>query len=228
VVTIVPSAFIFFSVLKKSFFESDTKRFMHDIELSLEDRNTTVIDYRVVYDDKKPVIKIALIGDPISDDIRSNWLKLREKYDLAHVELDIREPRDFSKAIEAIREESRTGSVTQVQDFYERQIAERDTTIRSLERRLETEAVVTGDFNMLTAEMKTLYPELLRLAFANFYESDFKGRVDTVATLMVEWEPSTPQPRRRQSAERMSDWLKVRLGKPVRVVNFCEGVILAD
>lgn len=225
VVTIVPSAFIFYSVLKKSFFESDTKRFMQAIELTLEDRNTTVIDYKLVYDDDKPVIKIALIGDPISDDLRRSWLKLRDDYDLENIDLDIREPRDFSKAIEDIREETRLGSATQMQQFYERQISERDTSIRSLERRLERETVVVGDFFTLTSEVKTLYPELVRLAFANFYESNFSGKVDTVATLMIEWQPATPQTKRRHSAERLSDWLQVRLAKKVRVVNFCEGVI---
>ncbi len=228
ILTIVPSAFIFFAVLKESFFESDTKRFIMAVEQSLEERNTTVIDYKVLTDDGQPTIKIALIGDPISEDLRNAWLKMRDDFDLSNVALDIREPRDFTQAIEAIREESRSGSFEQVQAFYQRQIAERDTALVQLSKKLEREAVVTGDFNVLTNELKTLYPDLERLAFANFYESDFSGRVDTVATLMIEWREPTPQSDRRLNAQRLNDWLIVRLGKKVRVVNFCEGVIFAE
>lgn len=229
VVTMVPSAFIFFQVLRESFFESDTKRFLAAVEATLEERNTTVIDHRVIYDEAgNPVIKIALIGDPISEDLRRTWHQMRNDYDLGDIVLDIREPRDFTQAIEAIREESRTGSFTQVQDFYERRIHSMDSIIASLEISLRNERVVSGDFQLLTGEVKSLYPELERLAFANFYETDFSGRTDTIPTLMVEWRSETPQGRRRESALRMREWLQVRLSKSVRVVNACEGVIGAE
>ncbi len=229
VVTMVPSAFIFFQVLRESFFESDTKRFLAAVEATLEERNTTVIDYRILQNENgEPVIKIALIGDPISEDLRRTWHQLRSDYDLGDITLDIREPRDFTQAIEAIREETRTGSFTQVQDYYERRVKKMDSTITQLESLLQSERVVSGDFQLLIGEVKSLYPELDRLAFANFYESDFSGKTDTIPTLMVEWSPNTPLVRRRESALRMREWLKVRLAKDVRVVNACEGVIGTD
>ncbi len=89
---------------RNSFFESDTKRFIVAVEASLEQRNTTLIDYKIDTDGESPVIKIALIGDPISDDLRNTWIRMRSDYGLEKVELDIREPRDFSK----VRGERRT------------------------------------------------------------------------------------------------------------------------
>lgn len=229
IVTMVPSAFIFFKVLKESFFESDTKRFLAAVEASLEERNTTVIDYRVIHDELgEPVIKIALIGDPISDDLRRTWHQMRKEYDLGDITLDIREPRDFTQAIEAIREETRTGSFTQMQDFYERRIQTLDSMVFDLQTLLKNERVVSEDFELLTGEVKSLYPELERLAFANFYETDFSGKTDTIPTLMVEWIPSASLENRRQNAIRMREWLRLRLAKPVRVVNACEGVIGAE
>lgn len=225
ILTVVPAAFIFFSVLKQSFFASDAARLIHAIEETLEDRNTTVIDYKVVYDNNEPVIKIALIGDPISEDLRNSWLRLRDELDLKRVELDIREPKDYTKAIEAIREESRAGSVSQLQDFYERQIMARDSSILILRKQIEGQAGMQGDFNILTHEVKSLYPEIDRLAFANLFESDFSGKIDTIPTMMVSWTNETPFPERRISAERMKKWLEVRMNKPIRVVNFCEGVV---
>lgn len=46
-ITMVPSAFIFVNVLQTNFFERDTKQFILAIEQSLEDRNTTLIDYKI-------------------------------------------------------------------------------------------------------------------------------------------------------------------------------------
>lgn len=216
-ITMVPSAFIFVNVLQNSFFESDTKRFIVAVEASLEQRNTTLIDYKIDTDGESPVIKIALIGDPISDDLRNTWIRMRSDYGLEKVELDIREPRDFSKAIEEIRLESKVGSFDQLQDYYQRELARRDSTIASLNARIGKEAVFSGNVDQLGAELKSLYPNMQRFAFANFYESNF-AQLDTISTVVVKWTPSTPAEDRAANAKRLQDWLSVRLGKQVRVV----------
>lgn len=225
IITVVPSAFIFFQVLKDSFFESDTKQYMAAVEASLAERNTTIIDYKVITEGAHPVIKIALIGDPITTDLQTQWLQLRDDYGLGHVEIDVREPKDFSKAIEALREENRMNSMAQLREFYEQQIEQRDSLIIRLQQRVQLSNEEVADFALLASEVKSLYPELDKVAFANFYETDFDSPVDTVATLMVDWSEDLPQPERRPLAERISNWLKVRMGKPVRIVNACEGVV---
>jgi len=218
-ITMVPSAFIFVNVLQTNFFERDTKQFILAIEQSLEDRNTTLIDYKIDTHGKSPVIKIALIGDPISDDLRNTWIRMRSGYGLEKVELDIREPRDFSKAIEDIRKESKVCSFDQLQDYYRRELARRDSTISSLEARIGKEAVFSGNFDQLGAELKSLYPNVQRFAFANFYESNF-ARIDTISTVVVKWAPATPAEDRAANGKRLQAWLSARLGKQVRVVEY--------
>jgi len=192
VITIVPSAFIFVHVLKTSFFESDSKRFIAAVDLTLADINTTMIDYKVINTDEEKVIKIALIGDPIDDNMKAKWQRMLGDYSLLNVELDIREPRDYSKAIEEMRTENRMSSMEQMHAFYGLQISSRDSLIALLERSLDHTIGVFGDFNLLTEEVKTLYPEMDRMAFANFFESDFSGKTDTIPTLMVNWAANTP------------------------------------
>lgn len=223
VVTIVPSAFIFVHVLKTSFFESDSKRFVTAVDQTLTDINTTMIDHKVISTDDEKIIKIALIGDPIDQDLRARWQNMLRDFDLDEVRLDIREPLDYSEAIEEMRSENRMSSMEQMRAFYERQIETRDSTITTLETALDHTVGVFGDFSLLTSEVKTLYPEMERLAFANFFESDFSGKTDTIPTLVVNWQDATPQAKRQLNAERLSSWLEVRLKKPVRVVDFNEG-----
>jgi uncharacterized hydrophobic protein (TIGR00271 family) len=224
VITIVPSAFIFVHVLKTSFFESDSKRFVSAVEQTLTEINTTMIDYKILNTEEEQVIKIALIGDPIDQSLRTRWVSMLSDYGLEEVTLDIREPRDYSQAIEEMRSENRMSSMDQMRGFYESQIETRDSTIRSLQITLDQTIGVFGDFNLLTAEVKSLYPDLERVAFANFFESDFSGDADTIPTLMVNWQRQTPFADRRLNAERLSSWLEVRLKRPVRVVNFFEGI----
>ena len=144
---------------------------------------------------------------------------MRSRYGLEKVELDIREPRDFSKAIEEIRQESKVGSFDQLQDYYRRELARRDSTIASLNARIGKEAVFSGNFDQLGAELKSLYPNVQRFAFANFYESNF-ARIDTISTVVVKWAPATPAEDRAANGKRLLAWLSARLGNQVRVVEY--------
>lgn len=217
VITIVPSAFIFVHVLKTSFFESDSKAFVAAVEQTLEGVNTTMIDYKIINTDESKQIKIALIGDPIDQSLRMRWQLMLSDFDLEGVALDIREPRDYSEAIEAMRSESRTGSIEQMRSFYEAQIEQRDSVISTLESTLEHSMGVLSDFNLLTRELKSLYPEMERVAFANFLESDFLNVTDTIPTLILHWKSTTPVETQRLNAEHIAEWLEIRLNKPVRI-----------
>lgn len=225
VITIVPSAFIFVHVLQTSFFESDSKRYIAAVDASLEEISTTMIDYKIITTDDSRVIKISLIGDPIDENLRLRWQEMLDEFGLEEVVLDIREPRDYSEAIEEMRSENRLSSMEQMRSFYESQILSRDSIIAALEMNLEHSIGVFGDFSLLTSEVKMLYPEMDRLAFANFFQTDVSGSTDTIPTLMVNWRSDTPQAKRKQNAEQLANWLEVRLKKSVRVVNFCEGLI---
>ncbi len=75
----------------------------------------------------------------------------------------------------------------------------------------------SGNVDQLGAELKSLYPNMQRFAFANFYESNF-AQLDTISTVVVKWTPSTPAEDRAANGKRLQDWLSVRLGKQVRVV----------
>ena len=220
-ITVIPSAFIFYNVLRQSFFTSDANLFLVAVEQSLEQRNTTIIDQKVIYDPDKPMIKIALMGDPISTDLRNQWEELRVEYGLQNCELDIREPRDFTQAIEALREENMVRSTQQMEEFYRTQIKQREEEIQGLERELNLMRRGEGEFQSISAEVKMLFPGLKRAAFANLQETNFSAQPDTIPTLMVLWPDNLDEEEVNESEEQLNRWLRARLKDPdARVVHY--------
>lgn len=221
VLMIVPSGFIFWNVLQQSFFNGDANAFLKDVEQTLEGRNTTIIDEKIIYDSEHPMIKMALMGDPVNDELRNRWEELRIHHGLEDCQLDIREPRDFTQAIEALREENKSNSVQQMEDFYRTQITQRDDELRDLRQRLEFYEHNQGKFGDISSEVKMLFPELRRVAFAEVCETDFSNHPDTIPTLMVQWPDNMRLSEKAEAQEQLDRWLHARLkDDKARVVEY--------
>lgn len=211
IATILPSGFIFYNVLRQSFFSRNAQRFLVKVEASLEGKGTTIIDERVIYDAEKPLIKLALMGDPLTKDMRDSWQQYRIEEGLETCQLDIREPRDFTQAIESLREENKLNSSQQIEDFYRSQIQEKEARIQDLQARLMISEKESGEFQELSAEVKMLFPEVSRAAFAYLSETNFSNAPDTIPTLMLEWPAEMSSAEMLDAESQLSRWLQVRL-----------------
>lgn len=221
IITVVPSAFIFYDVLQKSFFSGRAQGFLQEVEASLVDKRTTLISERIIFDADTPSIKIALMGDPISPELRSYWKDLQVEYDLEKCNIDIREPRDFSNEIEELRAQSRELSDGKVKEFYLQQIEERNATLDSLQQLLSSYREGGQQLDEIAAELKMLFPRVERAAFAYLEETDFTNGTDTIPTLLVQWTADLQVADRNDQEEQLSMWLKVRLrNEEARVMHY--------
>ncbi|MFT5980061.1 MAG: putative hydrophobic protein (TIGR00271 family) [Flavobacteriales bacterium] len=211
ITTILPSAFIFYSVLKQSFFSRNAQRFLTKVELSLEGKGTTIISDKIIYDAENPMIKLALMGDPISADLRASWDQFQIEEGLHNCFLDIRQPKDFTLEIESVREENRLNSSQQIEAFYRTQIQDREAEIRMLRDKLFISDRESGEFEALSSEVKMLFPEIRKAAFAYLCETNFSHNPDTIPTLMVEWPKDMETAELVKSEAQLSRWLQVRL-----------------
>jgi len=157
------------------------------------------------------VIKLALMGDPISADLRASWDQFQIEEGLQNCFLDIRQPKDFTQEIESVREENRLNSSQQMEAFYRTQIQDREAEIRMLRDKLFISDKESGEFEALSSEVKMLFPEIRKAAFAYLCETNFKNNPDTIPTLMVEWPQDMEMAELLQSEAQLSRWLQVRL-----------------
>lgn len=211
-ITVVPSAFIFYNVLQKSFFERNAGNFITELEAVLEPTNTYVVgDAKVLYDKKHPVIKIALMGDPLSDELRSRFDQLKMQNSLENCVLDIREPRDYSQAIDALKEESEAQSLEMNRNMFQSMLREKDQQISSLEKQVSHLSYSQAPFPDISAEVKMLFPEIEQLAFAKLAETDFQQGIDTIPTLLIQWPKKITPKQIRNNETQLKRWLQTRL-----------------
>ncbi len=221
IITVVPSGYIFYNVLQKSFFHGRAQSFLQEVELSLSDRSTTLISERIVYDVDTPSIKIALMGDPLTPDLRDHWKDLQQRYELEDCNLDIREPRDFGTEIAKLREQSRELSEGQVKEFYLRELDDRNRELDSLEQVLSTYQEGSQQLDEIAGEIKMLFPGIERAAFAFLEETDFTNGTDTIPTLLVKWTPELDKRERKESEAKLTEWLRIRIrNQEARVMHY--------
>jgi hypothetical protein len=221
-ITVVPSGFIFYDVLQNSFFDRNARLFIAEVETTLEPTNTYIVgDAKILYHKEYPVIKIALMGDPLSDEMRNNFDRLRQENSLDNCTLDIREPRDYSQAIDALKSESETQSLEMNRNMFQSMLSEKDQKILDLEKTLSLMSYSEAPFPNISAEVKMLFPEIEQLAFARLAETDFNHGIDTIPTLLIQW-PSKMIPEEIRSNEtQLKRWLQTRLKDPeARIIRY--------
>lgn len=211
-ITVVPSAFIFYNVLQNSFFERNARNFIVEVETALEPTNTYIVgDAKVLYDKKYPVIKIALMGDPLSTEMRATFDRLKSENSLEDCALDIREPRDYSSVIDALKEESEAQSLEMNRSMFQSMLSEKDQRILSLEKQLSLMSYSQAPFPDISAEVKMLFPEIEQLAFAKLAETNFQNGIDTIPTLLIQWPNKMIPEQIRSNETQLKRWLQTRL-----------------
>jgi hypothetical protein len=90
-------------------------------------------------------------------------------------------------------------------------IRNKDERIELLENRLfeysESEVKVLD----ISKELKIQFDDLLRISYAKSLESDFSGKVDTIPTFMVQWDPKASKKERLKNEETIGKLMQLRL-----------------
>ncbi len=236
IIIILPSAQIFWNVIKESQFNHRADNFITE---NLKPYKPDIIYTQKHYSDTLSEINIYLTHYCIPDaEIKDLQDKL-QLYGLSKKGSAIRvtdstalifhqEKNNFDTLVNKINkmqknlpEKLRIGVLEEIYKNQEKAIVGKNTKIEFLENQLIRIKQDTIPLYSLKKELAVQYPRIEKFAFAKSIELNDSGKYDTIPTILVKWKKGTYNSYIRKQSKTLRDWLKIRLNKDtLRVVRF--------
>ena len=202
--TMVPSVYITYNMVKTNIFETNASRF---IKNEFNFPNTLVVDRYVKTENPERRIEVSLIGKEISEEV---IVSLKEKmlhYGLHDVPLVIHQ--GFGKEDTEMQNDV---SNMLLQDYYmqnKQRIASQEEEISVLRERLNSYLLYDTIGHQVTPEVKILYPSVKSLAISRVIRNQVDSlRADTLYVAIVAFEQRLTEKEEYQ----FSAWLAARIG----------------
>lgn len=212
IITIIPSVIIGFRVVQESYFN---QRVLKYIQENMDFLDSRVINTKSTFSIDSSQIEITLIGEIVSD-VRIDELRNKLKfYNLDNTKLVVYQQKDNTgKLRDEINKDLKVGLL---EDLYKRNedvIKNKDKKIEFLENEIKRYKSNEYPLDILTKEIKIVFPELKRFSFSNVIISNVDStKLDTIPTAITEWRGETVP------KKRFEDWIKARLNiNKIRVV----------
>ncbi len=210
VLTLLPSIYLTYNMLRENRFQMNATRF---VNAEFDFPGTHVLGYNATMDHGARSLTVTLIGRPLPVDSLELALNSRLKfYGMAGTALNIVQGSDTPTTADL--------SGASVRDIYElaqTAIAAKQTTIDSLRAVMALRRVDDSVALRITPELKVLFPEVRDIAISRsvLFSNISAHRLDTVSVAMVVFSGRVAQPTRT----RLSEYLQARLGlRSVRLV----------
>lgn len=202
--TMVPSVYITYNMVKTNIFETNASRF---IKNEFNFPNTLVVDRYVKTENPERRIEVSLIGKEISEEV---IVSLKEKmlhYGLHDVPLVIHQ--GFGKEDTEMQNDV---SNMLLQDYYmqnKQRIASQDEEISVLRERLNSYLLYDTIGHQVTPEVKILYPSVKSLAISRVIRNQVDSlHADTLHIAIVAFGQKLSD----VEEEKFSAWLAARIG----------------
>jgi len=211
ILTMLPSVYMTYKMLKQERFEMNASRFVND---EFQFGSTQVLSYKASVKGNERLLKVTLIGKsmPVDSLELAMTAKLRF-YGLQGTKLDI---------IQGSGADVNYGLVGHsVKDIYEmaqNSLMQKQETIDSLRQMLASRAVVDSLSAYLAPELKVIFPQVSEIAVtkAVFGNID-SGRLDTTNIALVQYSRPIPEASREELARYLAARLRVKSVRLVRV-----------
>lgn len=201
-IVIIPSAFLFIKITKKSIFESRAKFFSKNV---LEYKGSEIINEKYNYDKSGSEIEIFMIGKQVPDDIIWVWKNKLNDYDLNNTNLKIIQNKDNKEELTGtITKEVKTGIIKDLYELNYKELQSKNKIIDSLNNKIKLSNKNNYDWDQLKNEIFVLYPELVSMYFSNSILIDSTS-IDTIPILITRWEKDNNYP------NKLNNWLRLRL-----------------
>ncbi len=222
IVVIIPSLYIFWGVLKESYFKSHAQAFIANV---VRMEGARVVNSKLIFDNDKPTIELFLIGMDVPEDTVATWRAQLPYYELEDVNLEIYrsggsyEQRDTE--IQALSGRIRADLVEDLFVKSQEEILDREAFIKSLQlevQRLRGQGVKIAPLNK---ELKIQFENLEKVSYALSIEPNEKDGVDTIPTFLVRWKPEARRADIEKNETVMMNLMKLRLDlDTVRVLRY--------
>ena len=192
-VVLVPSVFSAYSIVQENAFATQARRFVKENKTV---GGTYIFDYSTDTSVKPYTLTLRLAGEQLSSDSRALLYTEAEKHGIRHEQIIFHEDATIE-----IRRLDETEIMKDWLSSTERQLRQRDDSIRSLNAQLDAYAALTLPTKQITAELRSQWPEIKDVTLA---------RSDSSIILLL----TTSKKLHQEDIKRIHDWLSVRLQTP--------------
>lgn len=197
-VTIIPSIWLAYGIVKKSFWEEQARRF---VNVEFQFTRTQVLGTEYSYLPEK-IIEVRLIGEPISEEEKMQLERKLTSFGLENTTLTIAQS-DNGTDLDVLRSDI-------LKDLYERNealIEDKDQKIELLEKEISEDAAIRSLSFEVANEAKINHPNLKKFSLGRSIFTDLeKDQVDTMLAAYASFQPKVGI----AEVNKLREWLKIR------------------
>ncbi len=230
ILLLAPSAYMFYNVATQSITKQNINRFL---ENEFKFQNTSYLKADINFREDSATVNVYCLGDYLNREEQDILHSRLNNYDLSKVDLIIHQggqEKDtlLTKQIletKNLTQETRATLALQIEKLEHKQ-----GLIDSLRSSLAQKDSDTITFNQWATSLKTLFPEIQKIGFAEVFETDFTQKGGKIPTVIIEWEkPKQSKSRRRRTEtpnfsdeeERIQNWLKLKTkADTIRILSY--------
>lgn len=207
IIVMIPSIYLFYNLLKESYFEQDAKRFVEQELLVYKDafvqKNATVISYN---SGLQPEIEVSFLGKEIPDSVIKLWNDKLEAYSsLQGTKLRIlqNENSENFDQMKYIMELKKRDSLQLVQKTKEITMLQNEiTSLKGKKRSIPFEEVAQ--------EIRLNYPDVRKISYGDVISTDF-NKIDTIPIFNLTWSFELSESEKLSFEDKLANWLAFKL-----------------
>jgi uncharacterized hydrophobic protein (TIGR00271 family) len=224
-IVILPSLWIFWGVLKESWFKGHAEAFVSEV---VKMDGSRIVNQNFVYNDSLSTIEVFVFGSQIPIDTVKKWQSKLPLYGLETCQLEVfdGDNSDNEKELDLLsgklQASIRADIVKDIYDRNEALLEDKEERIVVLERELNRRAQSEINIDVLSKELAITFSELRRIAYATSFEKDFEtDGVDTIPSFLVKWDPKLSKEKRLKKEAQLNELMRIRLSlDTVRIIPF--------
>ena len=204
ILVMIPSVIMAINLVRESAFNTQTIKFVHDIQQTPFFDKVQLIDAQKEYSNKSQTVTLRVIGKSLSaEDIARMQAVMQKEYGLDRAKLVI-------KQTEGVLDISQQTQL--IEDIIEKKdavISKQDSVIVQLRAQLDKLTGSSENTLQIVKEIKSQYPDIQQVAIVEIqcYDTD-SLTVMPVPVVYLKWKDGTTHP---EAERRLLNWLKVRL-----------------
>jgi uncharacterized hydrophobic protein (TIGR00271 family) len=209
IIVMIPSIYLFYNLLKESYFEQDAKRFVEQELMEYPDafiqKNATVYNYN---SGTEPEIEVSFLGKEIPEPVIKLWKNKLSSYSaLEGTKLKIlqNENSESFNQMKYIMELKTRDSL---------EIINKEKEILALKQQMEEikASVRYVPFGDIAKEIKLNYGDVESVKYAELLSTDF-NKLDTIPYFKITWKTALDVEQRKDFETRLANWLAFKINQ---------------
>lgn len=202
IIVLTPSIFIALRVVRETKFQSNSNRYVTDIQKSSIFSNTQILNYQNEYSNKHSTITLSLIGEELD---KKDIALLQEKmleYGIKNTDLIVKQTESIVNA------NMQTEVLEKIIDQKNQQLTYKDSTISGLKKTLLQINADSSLSRQIAKEISAQYPFVSCFSINNaIYSNPNTLENDTLPTMLLTWKTKP----NATTLQQLETWLRIRL-----------------